>query len=307
MSTGQRIIKSLAVAFGLFLTFTIFFSIVGGLYAFTSMFSKDNVIEENTSILLNQSTENIKYLDIDVNSSNLVIKPGNSFIIETNNKHIKYKVDNNELKIKEEGYHLTNSKLKSELIITIPDTNLNEIDINTGAGNLNIDSINTEKLDIDLGTGTTLINNLYSKRADIDTGAGNLNIDSINTEKLDIDLGTGTTLINNLYSKRADIDTGAGTFTINNGSINDLDLDIGIGEVKITSNITGNSSISSGVGKLSLNLLNTFDNYRFEVNKGIGKVTINDIEVGDNSTLGNGTNTIKLDGGIGEIVVNFKK
>ena len=46
MSTGQRIIKSLAVAFGLFLTFTIFFSIVGGLYAFTSMFSKDNVIEE---------------------------------------------------------------------------------------------------------------------------------------------------------------------------------------------------------------------------------------------------------------------
>ena len=260
MSTGQRIIKSLAVAFGLFLTFTIFFSIVGGLYAFTSMFSKDNVIEENTSILLNQSTENIKYLDIDVNSSNLVIKPGNSFIIETNNKHIKYKVDNNELKIKEEGYHL---------IITIPDTNLNEIDINTGAGNLNIDSINTEKLDIDLGTGTTLINNLYSKRADIDTGAG--------------------------------------TFTINNGSINDLDLDIGIGEVKITSNITGNSSISSGVGKLSLNLLNTFDNYRFEVNKGIGKVTINDIEVGDNSTLGNGTNTIKLDGGIGEIVVKFKK
>lgn len=231
MSTGQRIIKSLAVAFGLFLTFTIFFSIVGGLYAFTSMFSKDNVIEENTSILLNQSTENIKYLDIDVNSSNLVIKPGNSFIIETNNKHIKYKVDNNELKIKEEGYHLTNSKLKSELIITIPDTNLNEIDINTGAG----------------------------------------------------------------------------TFTINNGSINDLDLDIGIGEVKITSNITGNSSISSGVGKLSLNLLNTFDNYRFEVNKGIGKVTINDIEVGDNSTLGNGTNTIKLDGGIGEIVVKFKK
>ena len=231
MSTGQRIIKSLAVAFGLFLTFTIFFSIVGGLYAFTSMFSKDNVIEENTSILLNQSTENIKYLDIDVNSSNLVIKPGNSFIIETNNKHIKYKIDNNELKIKEEGYHLTNSKLKSELIITIPDTNLNEIDINTGAG----------------------------------------------------------------------------TFTINNGSINDLDLDIGIGEVKITSNITGNSSISSGVGKLSLNLLNTFDNYRFEVNKGIGKVTINDIEVGDNSTLGNGTNTIKLDGGIGEIVVKFKK
>ena len=269
MSTGQRIIKSLAVAFGLFLTFTIFFSIVGGLYAFTSMFSKDNVIEENTSILLNQSTENIKYLDIDVNSSNLVIKPGNSFIIETNNKHIKYKIDNNELKIKEEGYHLTNSKLKSELIITIPDTNLNEIDINTGAGNLNIDSINTEKLDIDLGTGTTLINNLYSKRADIDTGAG--------------------------------------TFTINNGSINDLDLDIGVGEVKITSNITGNSSISSGVGKLSLNLLNTFDNYRFEVNKGIGKVTINDIEVGDNSTLGNRTNTIKLDGGIGEIVVKFKK
>ena len=108
MSTGQRIIKSLAVAFGLFLTFTIVFSIVGGLYAFTSMFSKDNVIEENTSILWNQSTENIKYLDIDVNSSNLVIKSGNSFVIETNNKRIKYKVDNNELKIINKEYNLVN-------------------------------------------------------------------------------------------------------------------------------------------------------------------------------------------------------
>ena len=121
MSTGQRIIKSLAVAFGLFLTFTIFFSIVGGLYAFTSMFSKDNVIEENTSILLNQSTENIKYLDIDVNSSNLVIKPGNSFIIETNNKHIKYKIDKNEFASKGRNTPFDGWKVKGKILYTICD------------------------------------------------------------------------------------------------------------------------------------------------------------------------------------------
>lgn len=269
MSTGQRVIKYLAVAFGLSLAATIIFSIASGLYAFTSMFTNDNVIEDNTSILWRQGTENISSLDIDINYSDLVIKTGTAFMIETNNSSIKYKIVNNKLEVEENRYYVYSSKIKSEVIITIPDMKMKEIDI--------------------------------------DAGAGNLNIDSINTETLDIDLGAGNTLINNLYSDRANIDTGAGTFTINNGRINDLDLDTLVGEVRITSNITGNSSISSGVGKLSLNLLATFDNYRFDVSKGIGKVTINDTEVEDNSTFGNGTNIIKLDGGIGEIVVNFKK
>ena len=118
-----------------------------------SSINQYNILEQQKSSLEKEiaSLPNLKIQLLDLRKNDM---GGSEDIIQS--------YDANELKIKEEGYHLMNSKLKSELIITIPDTNLNEIDINTGAGNLNIDSINTEKLDIDLGTGTTLINNLFT-------------------------------------------------------------------------------------------------------------------------------------------------
>lgn len=270
MSSSQRVIKYLAVSFGIFLSVSIIFSIIGGLYQLTNILSNDKkeVISKDTSVLWYQDEEKIDSLDIDINSSNLDIKIGNRFMIETNTNNIEYKYNNGKLEVEEKGLHI--NKDKRIIIITIPN-------------NIKLDEVN------------------------IDTGVGTLNIENINTRKLDIDLGAGTTIINNIYSDDTDIDTGAGTFTINNGIINNLDLDIGVGEVNITSNILGNSSISSGIGKLSLNILNTFDNYKFKVDKGIGKVMINNISVKDKELLGDGTNIIKLDGGIGDIEVVFNR
>ena len=87
--------------------------------------------------------------------------------------------------------------------------------------------------------------------------------------------------------------------------INDLDLDIGVGKTTITSKITGNSTIDIGIGSLSLNLIG--NNYTFKVNKGIGKVVIDNKEAGDNEVLGVGSNTIKLNGGIGDTTVTLNK
>ena len=109
----------------------------------------------------------------------------------------------------------------------------------------------------------------------------------------------------NIVLNKIDIDMGAGSFTIVNGNINDLDLDVGVGKTNITSMITGNSTIDIGIGSLSLNLIG--NNYTFKVNKGIGKVLIDNKEVSDNEVLGMGSNTIKLNGGIGDTTVTLNK
>ena len=122
--------------------------------------------------------------------------------------------------------------------------------------------------------------------------------------KIDIDMGAGT-LNKDIYSDNTNINTGAGSFTIVNGNINDLDLDVVVGKTNITSMITGNSTIDIGIGSLSLNLIG--NNYTFKVNKGIGKVLIDNKEVSDNEVLGMGSNTIKLNGGIGDTTVTLNK
>mgnify|MGYP002518679877 FL=1 len=268
MTTGKKIIKYLSMAFAIFLTFTIISGITNGLYSLISVFRNTPSNEEVKELWQNINT-NIDDIDIDLIYNNLNIKVGNKFSVETNSKNVKYTIQDSTLIVKENKkvWNSSNTK-KDELTIYIP-------------------------------------SNIVLNKIDIDMGAGTLNIENINTRKLTLDLGAGSTLIKNIYSDNTNINTGAGSFTIENGNINDLDLDIGVGKTTITSKITGNSTIDTGIGSLSLNLIG--NNYTFKVNKGIGKVVIDNKEARDNEVLGTGSNTIKLNGGIGDTTVTLNK
>lgn len=59
------------------------------------------------------------------------------------------------------------------------------------------------------------------------------------------------------------------------------------------------------IGKVSIKLLGDKDNYKFKINKGIGAIDIAGEEMKDGQEWGNGKNYIDIDGGIGEIKINF--
>lgn len=270
MSSSQKIIKNLAIALGIFLTTFIISMIIGGIYLITGVFSikSDNSIDKEINTLWMQNNENVISLDIDIKFSNLTIKNGDKFLVESNNKNIKYKYNNSSLEVEEIKYNLFNNSDVGEVIITIP-------------SNIRLDSV------------------------DIDNGAGSLNIENINANKFNLDLGAGVTIIDNIIVDSADIDSGAGKFIIKFGKINNLDFDMGAGTAEITSIITGNNQINSGVGNLKLNLIDDIENYKIKINKGIGKVEIDNKEVSDNEIVGTGLNFINISGGIGTITVNF--
>lgn len=270
MNSSQKVIKNLAIALGIFLTIFIISMIIGGMYLITSVFSikSDDSIDKEINTLWMQNDENITLLDVEIKFSNLTIKNGDKFLIETNNKNIKYKYEGKTLEIKENTYNLFNKNNVGEVIITIP-------------SNIRLDSV------------------------DIDNGAGSLNIENINANKFNLDLGAGITIIDNIIADNADINSGVGKFKIKSGSINNLDFDMGAGTAEITSIITGNNEINSGVGNLRLNLIDNIENYKIKINKGIGKVKINNKEVSNNEIVGTGLNFINISGGIGTITVNF--
>lgn len=270
MNSSQKIIKNLAIALGIFLTIFIISMIIGGIYLITSIFStkSNNSIDKEINTLWMQNNENVISLDIDIKFSNLTIKNGDKFLVESNNKNIKYKYNNSSLEVEEIKYNLFNNSDVGEVIITIP-------------SNIRLDSV------------------------DIDNGAGSLNIENINANKFNLDLGAGVTIIDNIIVDSADIDSGAGKFIIKFGKINNLDFDMGAGTAEITSIITGNNQINSGVGNLKLNLIDDIENYKIKINKGIGKVEIDNKEVSDNKIVGTGLNFINISGGIGTIAVNF--
>ena len=271
MNTTQKIIKYLAIAFAVFLIVTIISAILTGLYALSNVLGLRNdneTIGEMKTIEIEESQ--ITTLDIDVAFTNLIIKIDDSFKIETNNNNINYNQDNQNIQITEKAHKWFERNYNGDLILYIPETiEFEKVKINAGAGKINIENLNTEELELELGAGETEIKTLN-------------------------------------VTRDCNIDGGAGKFSILSGNINNLDLDIGLWETNLTAKLKGKSDIDAGVGNVNITLLGNKEDYKIDIDKGLGNINIDEDSFDVDGTYGTGETFIKVDGGVGNIKVDFE-
>ena len=149
--------------------------------------------------------------------------------------------------------------------------------------------------------------NSQFKTVKIQAGAGKIQIENLVTDSLSLELGAGETSIQRLnVSENCKIESGAGKVSLLDGRIKNLDLDLGVGKFELTSSLLGSNKINAGIGSLELNLLGNKKDYLIKADKGIGAIHVDESVVSDDSTVGTGENTIKIDGGIGNIDVSFR-
>ena len=272
MTSMQKVIKYLAIAFAIFLTVTIISAITAAVFALSGILGLKNEIEQSiNSEMITTDLENndIKTLDIEIAFTNLTIRKGEALKIQTDNNNINYKHENEKLEIKEKNKKLFVNYVEKELILYLPeDIEFEKVKIETGAGKIDIEALKTKKLYFELGAGETEIQNL-----------------NVSTE--------------------CEIDGGAGKLSILGGIINNLDLDMGVGEVNLFSILTGKNEINAGVGNLNIDLEGNKELYKIQADKGLGSITIDGKEVSNGEVLGNGENYIEVDGGIGNIKIDF--
>lgn len=272
MREFQKIIKYVAIAFGLYLAITIISFIAGivltistGIFGIQMITGLENVEKVDVT----QEFEELSKLDLEINSSNLIIKTeGDKFKVETSqileSTHIENK--NGTLKIKDTK-KLAFSK-DSKIVIYIPN-------------NIEIDEIKLEM------------------------GAGKVEIDNIISNKVDFNFGTGSVNINKLTSNDTDIECGAGNVIIKNADLSNVNIDTGVGKLLYSGFMKGKSEINCGIGKMDISLEGGSETYKIDVEKGIGDISINGTEVANRSVTGNGENRIEIDGGIGNIEIKM--
>lgn len=272
MTTTQKIIKYLAIAFALFLVISIFSIIFGLSREIISSINNDKkeseLLEEYTTI--SNNVNNIESFKIDISNDDIEIKEGEKFEVKTNDPDVKFYHENSKVKIKSDktfSWHINNSS-RGTIIIYLPNEfNISELDLNLGAGKIDIDKIFVETLLMDLGAGTMTAKEI------------------------------------NVYEKAA-INGGAGNININSGTINNLNLKLGAGNASIQSDLTGSNTLTTGVGKLNLGLSRSKDNYKFDINKGLGNIILNDFDVSEDTLIGDGETKIKINGAVGNIIIN---
>ena len=253
---NNRIIKT----FAFILAAIVIISMLGGIYALCiTVFDlfQSNQIENQI-----QYDSLMSSLDIDLKTANLEIKLGDKLLVSTTNKYVTTYQNNNNIVIQEKKHSLL-SKDNNKVIITVPDNFL---------------------LDI----------------VEIDISSGSIKIDKLETKRLNLDLGSGTTKINNLLvTDKTKIDCGSGKFLLNNGNLSNLNLDTGLGDTILNTKIIGNSNIETDIGKLELNLIGSINDYELTIDKGVGSIKLNNESLKDKSVVGTGNNYLLIEGGIG--------
>ena len=274
MTTLQKVIKYLALAFAIFLTVSIVGGILSAVGLLGSLFSDDDaewgdVIGETKNYTVSSE---ISDLNIQINAADFYIKEGNSFSVESNLKNLEVDEKNGCLTLKD----LTKIKLNGS------------------------NAYENAVLTIWVPVGTVFDN------VNIKTGAGRFTVDSLSAATIGFELGAGDVTISKLIAeKSANIEGGAGRITISDGAIKNLDLEMGLGQLNLTSALTGDCNLDSGVGEMNVTLLGSKDDYELDIEKGIGNITIDGKNVTDFGSSGNGANEVDIHGGVGAINVRF--
>lgn len=273
MTSLQKVVKYLAMAFAVFLCI----SIVGGIFSALSAISFFTNRNDNEVLHGNIGDTQVYHiwdeptsLKIDILYAELTIKSAEAFSVESNIKNLTVETrGDGTLTVKEEKNFASKA--------------------------------NGKKLTVYVPEGTQFV------KANISTGAGAVHIESLTADVLDLDLGAGQVLIDDLKAcGKADIDGGAGEIRINNAEINDLDIDMGVGSLRFTGKLTGNCDFDLGIGETRLTLLGSSDDYRIKLDKGIGEARIDGHKVSSGTVYGSGDNRIDIEGGIGEIRIEFE-
>ena len=258
----DKTIKIIGIVVGILLIIVILYM----LFYIIGFFKDNNFTNKGTNKDL---TKNISKIDIDLKYTSLSIESCSKYRVDTDNEFIKVEIIDNTLRIKEKKHNpLTRKDTESITLCINKNSNLSELELDTGAGKVEIEDLNVEKAEFDLGVGSL-------------------------------------TMENSKITDKFNLDGGAGSITINDSTLTDSDIDLGVGVLHLTASLDGNTKIDSGLGNSYLDIIGNKKDYTFVIDKGLGKVLI-DNETFVSGTFGNGNKKIVLDTGTGNTTINFK-
>ena len=133
------------------------------------MLIQDNIINNIDNYSFTVKTE----------KTNVIIIKSETFNVETNNKNISidYDKDSNTIMITERKLPLFNYLESYDMKIYLPSTLFKDVNITTNAGNVEADSLVSNKFYLSVGAGKTKIDSLTAyKETALITGVGKVNI-----------------------------------------------------------------------------------------------------------------------------------
>ena len=279
MTGFQKFIKYGAITFGIYLSITIVFVLLGIARGFVGASRNDEFKdltrdeEEYHTENITRTYENIKNLEVNVEETELIIRNGDTFKIEGTNipDRMEIEQDGNKLKVSDEEVSSSFSDENMVVTIYIPeDIKLDTIDLEINYVSADIQKLNATNLKLDIYNNYCEIDEIIADNVEFKNEEGNLDIYDAEIGRLLFDSESG---------------------------VEDVSLDI-----------TGNAEINLEYSYTDMNLIGTQEDYQINTKNRSGNIYIDGETITSNAeTLGSGSTKINLDNVNADIFINFRE
>ncbi len=144
-----------------------------------------------------------------------------------------------------------------------------------------------------------------AEKASFDTGLGNTVLEDIKAEELTISTGLGNFKGDRIAAEKVLLDGGLGSIELTDVRLEDAEIDCGIGSLRIEGELLGYQRIDGGIGNVRLELAGNREDYHLELDAGIGAVRVNGKKLSGTYTSEGAQNSLKVDGGLGGVTIDF--
>lgn len=276
MSDFQKVIKYIAIVFGMYLALQILIAIIIGITSLAGAFTgweKEETRENMELVSEEQTYEEIQNVKIQLAVSDLQIQEGAEWKVEVVDMPKEF------------------VQKKSGDTLTLSDENIKNNWFH--------------RLDTTPFVKITIPEGMELEKVSIETGIGNTNVKNVICDTFVLSQGVGNVTIHTITCNKMEIDGGAGKFELENVLSQSCKVRAGVGKTRIQGRLEGSSKIEAGVGEMQLALEGTKEAYAIRPETGIGAIYIDGNKVEGNKTYGEGSNKIRLEGGMGKVDITF--
>lgn len=256
-----------------------------------------NLVEVGDEVRTNYQASGITDIDIDLGGANLTIKQSEDeyiWIVNHSKKgNVKYTLKGGEFKLYygQSVKHWNDITKNGDICLYLPaGMNLNTIDLEMGAGNLDTISLTANEIDMEIGAGNFVIEKIQGSDLYICVGAGNAEIGEITAGTVSIEAGAGEIIIDNISAR-------------------ELQAEAGAGNIQVVGSVDGNIDIECGMGNVELLLKGEAESYNYQIESALGNLSIDGSEYGgiiNERNINNGSSrVIDIECATGNIDISF--
>lgn len=247
MTATQKVIRIAAIAIAIALAV----GIISGIVSLVGLIFGIATPATNEDVTVYEVSSNVKSLDVEVGAADFVIEESDHFGVESNLKYLTVKEKSGTLYVTEKthtGARYDGPMLK----IFVPEGFVFErLEISSGAGVLTASVLSAKRVSFEHGAGKVDIGELNAgKSVEIEGGAGEININGGVLHNLDMQIGAGKTSVTATLVGSCDIEHGVGktNITLLGGKeLYRLTLERGIGDIRVDGkSVSSSQSIGSG-------------------------------------------------------------